>query len=77
MRHVFRPLRRKADAKTGRAGQVANLLRLAMRIQQEENLQPVLSESPLKSALRELLVALPVYRTYGADDRRRTRELRP
>jgi (1->4)-alpha-D-glucan 1-alpha-D-glucosylmutase len=47
------------------AGEVANLLRLAMRIQEAENLQPALSEGTLKSALRELLAAFPVYRTYG------------
>lgn len=47
------------------AGEVANLLRLALRIQQAENLRPALSEGSLKSALRELLVVFPVYRTYG------------
>ncbi|MGK9055558.1 malto-oligosyltrehalose synthase [Neorhizobium petrolearium] len=50
------------------AGEVASLLRLAVRIQQAENLQPALSEGSLKSALRELLVAFPVYRTYGTMD---------
>lgn len=50
------------------AVEVENLLRLAMRIEQEADLEPRRSKEALKSALRELLVAFPVYRTYGTMD---------
>ncbi|WP_105437944.1 malto-oligosyltrehalose synthase [Neorhizobium sp. T25_13] len=47
------------------AGEVSTLLNIAMQIQPTENRESALSEAAVKSALRELLVAFPVYRTYG------------
>ncbi|MCO5963680.1 malto-oligosyltrehalose synthase [Sinorhizobium meliloti] len=47
------------------AGEVSTLLDLAMQIQATEHRASALSEAGVKSALRELLVAFPVYRTYG------------
>jgi (1->4)-alpha-D-glucan 1-alpha-D-glucosylmutase len=49
-------------------GEVSTLLRLAMAIQDAEGEGASLSEEDVKSALRELLVAFPVYRTYGTID---------
>ncbi|POP46405.1 malto-oligosyltrehalose synthase [Superficieibacter electus] len=45
------------------AGEFTTLLKLAQAIAADEN--AALSEDELRSALRELLVAFPVYRTYG------------
>jgi (1->4)-alpha-D-glucan 1-alpha-D-glucosylmutase len=47
------------------AGEVSALLNIAMQIQPTEDRESALSEATVKSALRELLVAFPVYRTYG------------
>jgi (1->4)-alpha-D-glucan 1-alpha-D-glucosylmutase len=47
------------------AGEVSALLNIAMQIQPTEDRGSALSEAAVKSALRELLVAFPVYRTYG------------
>ncbi|CDZ35003.1 (1-_4)-alpha-D-glucan 1-alpha-D-glucosylmutase [Neorhizobium galegae bv. officinalis] len=47
------------------AGEVSALLNIAMQIQPTEDRESALSEAAVKSALRELLVAFPVYRTYG------------
>ncbi|WP_105414690.1 malto-oligosyltrehalose synthase [Neorhizobium sp. T25_27] len=47
------------------AGEVSTLLNIAMQIQPTEDRESALSEAAVKSALRELLVAFPVYRTYG------------
>jgi (1->4)-alpha-D-glucan 1-alpha-D-glucosylmutase len=47
------------------AGEVSTLLNIAMQIQPTEDRESALSEASVKSALRELLVAFPVYRTYG------------
>ncbi len=47
------------------AGEVSTLLNIAMQIQPTEDRESALSEPAVKSALRELLVAFPVYRTYG------------
>ncbi len=47
------------------AGEVSRLLNIAMQIQPTEDRESALSEATVKSALRELLVAFPVYRTYG------------
>ncbi|MEQ1404346.1 malto-oligosyltrehalose synthase [Neorhizobium sp. Rsf11] len=47
------------------AGEVATLLKLAMQIQQVEDRESALAEASVRSALRELLVAFPIYRTYG------------
>ncbi|MCQ1851190.1 malto-oligosyltrehalose synthase [Neorhizobium galegae] len=47
------------------AGEVSTLLDLAMQIQPTEDRESALSKAAVKSALRELLVAFPVYRTYG------------
>ena len=50
------------------AGEVSALLNIAMQIQLTENRGSALSEAAVKSALRELLVAFPVYRTYGTQE---------
>ncbi|RWX78947.1 malto-oligosyltrehalose synthase [Neorhizobium lilium] len=50
------------------AGEVSNLLRLAMEIQTASDSSDEIPEADVKSALRELLVAFPVYRTYGTLD---------
>ncbi len=71
-----RPLDMEAELRSAKlqmadhnfAGEVENLLRLALRIQQDALGEPQRSEETLRSALRELLVAFPVYRTYGAMD---------
>lgn len=47
------------------AGEVSTLLNIAMQIQPTEDRESALSEAAVKSALRELLVTFPVYRTYG------------
>ncbi|WP_105427170.1 malto-oligosyltrehalose synthase [Neorhizobium tomejilense] len=47
------------------AGEVSALLNIAMQIQPTEDRGSAPSEAAVKSALRELLVAFPVYRTYG------------
>ncbi|CAN7434737.1 malto-oligosyltrehalose synthase [Neorhizobium sp. LjRoot104] len=47
------------------AGEVSTLLDLAMQIQLVEDRMSALSAAAVRSALRELLVAFPVYRTYG------------
>ena len=47
------------------SGEVASLLKLAMQISQAEDRECSLPETSIKTALRELLVAFPVYRTYG------------
>jgi len=47
------------------AGEVSTLLNIAMQIQFLEEREAALSEATVKTALRELLVAFPVYRTYG------------
>nr|WP_318392639.1 malto-oligosyltrehalose synthase [Enterobacter sp.] len=44
-------------------GEFTTLLRYAVAIAEKENI--TLEESAIRSALRELLVAFPVYRTYG------------
>ncbi len=50
------------------AGEVSNLLRLAKEIRANDASADPLVEEDLKGALRELLVAFPVYRTYGTVD---------
>ncbi|WP_117191766.1 malto-oligosyltrehalose synthase [Rhizobium terrae] len=50
------------------AGEVAALVKLALQIGRAEDRQSTLSEISIRSALRELLVAFPVYRTYGTRD---------
>ncbi|MFB9947649.1 malto-oligosyltrehalose synthase [Rhizobium puerariae] len=47
------------------AGEVAALLKLALQIGRAEDRESTLSEAVVQAALRELLVAFPVYRTYG------------
>ncbi|TKT56750.1 malto-oligosyltrehalose synthase [Rhizobium sp. LC145] len=47
------------------AGEFAALLRMAVQIQRAEDWEAPLVEDSLETALRELLVAFPVYRTYG------------
>ncbi len=47
------------------AGEVATLLKLARQIGQTEDREFGLADDVLKTALRELLVSFPVYRTYG------------
>ncbi|SMF04108.1 (1-_4)-alpha-D-glucan 1-alpha-D-glucosylmutase [Xaviernesmea oryzae] len=47
------------------AGEVESLLKLAIEISKAEDRESTLSETAMKSALRELLTAFPVYRTYG------------
>jgi (1->4)-alpha-D-glucan 1-alpha-D-glucosylmutase len=47
------------------AGEVSTLLKLALQIQEAEGKAATLAEDKIKAALRELLVAFPVYRTYG------------
>ena len=48
------------------AGEFTTLLKLAVEIAGSEN--AALDEDALRQALRELLVAFPVYRTYGTQD---------
>jgi malto-oligosyltrehalose synthase len=47
-------------------GEVSTLLKLAMQISETEEGRQI-SEASVKSALRELLVSFPVYRTYGTE----------
>lgn len=47
------------------AGEFESLWKLAMQIGQAEDREAALSGTAVKSALRELLAAFPVYRTYG------------
>ncbi|UIK04150.1 malto-oligosyltrehalose synthase [Neorhizobium galegae] len=68
-----RPIDMEAELRTAKllmadnnfAGEVSTLLNIAMQIQPTEDRESALSEAAVKSALRELLVAFPVYRTYG------------
>ncbi|CDZ63415.1 (1-_4)-alpha-D-glucan 1-alpha-D-glucosylmutase [Neorhizobium galegae bv. orientalis] len=68
-----RPIDMQAELRTAKllmadnnfAGEVSTLLNIAMQIQPTEDRESALSEAAVKSALRELLVAFPVYRTYG------------
>jgi (1->4)-alpha-D-glucan 1-alpha-D-glucosylmutase len=46
-------------------GEVTALLKLAMQIGEKEAQETTLPEASIRSALRELLVGFPVYRTYG------------
>jgi len=48
------------------AGEFSALLALALEISAKEPPHPSLSDSALRRGLRELLVAFPVYRTYGS-----------
>ncbi|WP_395517027.1 malto-oligosyltrehalose synthase [Pseudorhizobium flavum] len=48
-------------------GEVATLLKLALRLHEAEDVTAIPSEA-MHEALRELLVAFPVYRTYGTTD---------
>jgi (1->4)-alpha-D-glucan 1-alpha-D-glucosylmutase len=49
-------------------GEVSTLLRLAMAIQEAKGQGDTAPKEHVKAALRELLVAFPVYRTYGTVD---------
>ena len=48
------------------AGEFSALLALALEISSKEPPHPSLADSALRRGLRELLVAFPVYRTYGS-----------
>jgi (1->4)-alpha-D-glucan 1-alpha-D-glucosylmutase len=50
------------------AGEVARLVKLAGEIHKEAGSDTSLTEDAIRAALRELLVAFPVYRTYGTMD---------
>ncbi|WP_426239187.1 malto-oligosyltrehalose synthase [Pararhizobium sp. DWP1-1-3] len=50
------------------AGEFAALVQLALQIGQAEDKESILSEASIKPAIRELLIAFPVYRTYGTRD---------
>jgi (1->4)-alpha-D-glucan 1-alpha-D-glucosylmutase len=50
------------------AGEFAALMKLALQIGQAEDRESALSENSMKTAIRELLIAFPVYRTYGTSD---------
>jgi (1->4)-alpha-D-glucan 1-alpha-D-glucosylmutase len=47
------------------AGEFAALVKLALQINQTEDRESAPSKTSIKTALRELLVSFPVYRTYG------------
>ncbi|KAA0687995.1 malto-oligosyltrehalose synthase [Neorhizobium sp. P12A] len=47
------------------AGESAALVKLALQINQTEDRESAPSETSIKTALRELLVSFPIYRTYG------------
>jgi (1->4)-alpha-D-glucan 1-alpha-D-glucosylmutase len=50
------------------AGEFAALVELALQVGQAEDKESILSEASIKPAIRELLIAFPVYRTYGTRD---------
>ncbi|CDN55166.1 (1-_4)-alpha-D-glucan 1-alpha-D-glucosylmutase [Neorhizobium galegae bv. officinalis bv. officinalis str. HAMBI 1141] len=50
------------------AGEVSTLLNIATQIRPTGDRRSALSEAAVKSALRELLVTFPVYRTYGTQE---------
>ncbi|NEI73188.1 malto-oligosyltrehalose synthase [Rhizobium lusitanum] len=50
------------------AVEFAALVKLALQIAQAEDTERNLSKASIKTAIRELLVAFPVYRTYGTRD---------
>jgi (1->4)-alpha-D-glucan 1-alpha-D-glucosylmutase len=50
------------------AGELATLVKLALSIHEELEHKPALSSRTIRDGLRELLVAFPVYRTYGTTE---------
>ncbi|TCR96316.1 malto-oligosyltrehalose synthase [Rhizobium sp. BK418] len=48
------------------AGEFAALVRLALEVRASDQHEPFLSDASVTTALKELLVAFPVYRTYGS-----------